>query len=146
MRVSLALAVYDGGGFRHREGDVIAVCPSGWQWGEMELRQYLIAELDLGAAVTRLDVAGLLQVQLYAQDRVADDGLLARTGKRRFQVPFAEVEKLVSLDSAKLLDETVIYQPLAGLTLPLAMVFDRFRTRTLNAQRFALLASARTSG
>jgi hypothetical protein len=112
----------------------------------MELRQYLIAEVDLGATVTQLDVATLLQVRLYAQDRVLDDGLFTATGKRRFGVPFAEIEKLAALDRGRLLDPTDPYQPLGGLVYPVTAIRDRFRARMLTAQRLSLLATARTSG
>jgi hypothetical protein len=160
MRVSVALAVQDKARVGSLEGDIIDVRPAGWIWGYDELKLFLIAEIDLGAAVPQLDIAQLLGVQLYAQDRVGDDAILQRTGKRRFRVLFSEIERLLPLDRAKLVDPAVIYQPLTEITpdpvthyrlralyaLPLTAIYDRFRNRALTTQRLNLLAAVRVNG
>lgn len=135
MKVSMALAVEDGGGTRHKAGDIIAVKPEGWQWGKEEVKRYLIVEVEL-PGITSIEEAQKLQLPLYESGTLDPDVHDVIVGKRRFQLPLDEIEKSVALDKQKLTDKSHVYQPLQGLTLTTDGVVDKvsakkFDTNTL---------------
>lgn len=131
MKVSIALATYDGEGTRHKAGDIIAVKPAGWQWGRKEVKEYLIAEVEL-PGISSLEEAEKLQLPLYENGTLDPEGNEVIIGKRRFQLPLEEIEKTIPLDREKLVDKGQEYQPLKDITLTSPSITDKVKAKVLD--------------
>lgn len=131
MIFSLALAVEDGGGLRHKAGDIIAVKPSGWQWGRQEVKRYLIAEVEL-PGISSLEEAEKLRLPLYENGTLDPEGNEVIIGKRRFQLPLEEIEKTIPLDREKLVNKEQEYQPLKDITLVSPSITDKVEAKVLD--------------
>jgi len=146
MKVSIAIAVQDKGAPRSNTGDIIAVEPSGWQWGTEEVKRFLILELDLGNTIVDIDKAQKLTVPQFATGErwwpeENPDGTLSVTitGKRRYHLPLAKLNSIatangVTLDWTKLRDIKQEYQPLKAIAInPVANVRDKVLGSNLTA-------------
>jgi hypothetical protein len=142
MDVSVAIAVKDEKElWRKKEGDIIAIKPSGWQWGSGEVKNHLILEMSFPEAKSMDEVIKLMMP--YYPDGKEEGVLIA---KRRYKVDInnlkTEVAKTtVSVDWKNVTDEKVAYQPLSvqsvavggtkvGLN-PYAMVYDKHETKII---------------
>lgn len=98
MKYSIAIAIRDeqdlaSGHKRKKQGDIIAVKPAGHQWGDKEVKEYLILEVDM--PTTNAET-------LIAQ---GDNG-----EKRKFKIPFSKLA-LSQEDLAKVEDPNIEFQP-----------------------------------
>jgi len=142
MIVSIALAVMDKDGIRSKEGDIICVRPAGWEWGTEERKRYLIVEVDLGNSITAIEDARKLEVpqletgDLWWPDSVDKNGNSVEQpkiiGKRRHNIPFADLDSKAVIDWKKVTDQTVDYQPLEKLTIPFTnLILDKIAAKRL---------------
>jgi hypothetical protein len=130
MKVSMALAVEDKDGIRHKAGDIIAVKPAGWEWGTEEVKRFLIVEVDL--PIRTMEEAERLQIPLYENGTLEPEGNETIIGKRRFQLPLEELEKTVTIDRTRLTDISQKYQPLEGVTVDSVGIVDKVETKTID--------------
>lgn len=146
MKVSMAIGVDSVSKFGKDEGRIVAVKPSGWQWGTEEVKQFLILELDLGTSITTIEDAQKLTVPHF------DNGALwwpdsdpenpnpppKILAKRRYSIPLtdlvAKTQTLgTTIDLTKVKDMTVKYQPVEKITIPFQdMVWDKVTSKKLD--------------
>lgn len=117
MLYSLAIATDDKpddlffGLKRKKQGDIIAVKPAGWQWGDKEVKEYLIVEVDLSMTQEEAEVSLIQQ---------GDKG-----EKRRFQIPFSKLPVLSTEDLVKVKDPTIEFQPFKKVVIDGKLIQDK---------------------
>ena len=143
MKVSIALAIKDeqdlpSGHKRKKEGDIIAVKPSGWEWGTEEVKRYLILEIDLGDSITTIEDAQKLTVSQFETGELwYPEETPKIIGKRRYKIPFTDLitkaQSLgISVDLGKIKDEKIAYQPLERVTISFVdMIQDKILIKKL---------------
>jgi hypothetical protein len=131
MKVSMAIATYDRPDIHHKEGDIIAIMPAGWQWGQEELRTYLILEMDLGLTIDTIEEARKLEVPFFEKGEIWwPDDIPKIIEKRRYKIPFTDLDTTAksagtTIDWAKV-KTTISYQPLQTKTVPFTdLVYDK---------------------
>jgi hypothetical protein len=110
-----------------KKGDIIAVKPYPWEWGEIEKRNYLVVVVDGIEA----DEAKKLQKPLF--DKEDFDPALEKPimmAKRKFNIDFNKLKSMETIDEEQLLDPNVVYQPLKNKTLVIAedgedLIYDK---------------------
>lgn len=105
---------------RAKAGDIVAVKPYPWQWGKMELQNYLIVIVN---NMTEEEAMQIME-PLYKDDgkgTLESPGVV--TGKRKFKLDIKKLKDniLPTLDETKLADQAkeTNYQPFkdAGITI-----------------------------
>ena len=99
---------------RKKEGDIIAVKPSPWQWGKKELDQYLIVTID---GLTKEEADKLCIPKFETGEDWWPSGELSQpniVAKRRFKISFDILKANFdnSIDLVKVRDKQIKYQPL----------------------------------
>lgn len=126
---------------RKKEGDIIAVKSTPWNWGTKELDQYLIITLD---GLTKEEAHKLCVPHFitgedwYPSDDLPQPKIIA---KRRFKIPLSIIQAgwLPSMDLERARDKTDTYQPLKETKIVLdtlesvAICFDKYK----NSFRYA---------
>lgn len=151
---SLAIAIKDeadlaSGHKRKKQGDIIAVCPDGWQWGTEEVKRYLIVRVDFGSTITLLKDAKKLAVPRFSDGSLWDTtGNKTVTEKRRYSIPMSDlVAKAatlgVTVDMAKVIDPSIEYQPVRTTTIPYAaMVQDKVLNKKIASSDITKIRAA----
>lgn len=144
MKISIALKLNDGGdgSLKATEGDIVAVCPSGWQWGTKEIEQYLIIELNLGTYVTALSHAKKFMSRnwnnaKFSPDTDADGSIISTAiHKCRFNISFDDLDIVaqslgITIDWKRVRDIEDNYQPFEGYTVPTSALLNLVKDKRL---------------
>ena len=129
MNISIAIAVFDKTGVRHKRGDIIAVRRYPWAWGVEEYKQYLIVPIDTLGKIRKHQVPKLMRALLLGggwdggDPSKGPDFTVPVVAKNRFQVPKAVVDQaqvyhgLPAIQWARVINLEDTYQPfLTNLT------------------------------
>ena len=98
---------------RKKEGDIIAVKPSPWQWGKKELDQYLIITID-GLTKEEADKLCIPQFETgedwWPSDELPQPKIIA---KRRFKISLDTLKSGFHpmIELGKIRDKNIKYQP-----------------------------------
>lgn len=128
MKWDLCIGTW-GNGHKTEDGDIIAVRPSGWQWGKKELTQYLIVVVD---GLSKEEANNLVSSQYEDGDKEKPI-----VNKRRFKIPLDIIGKgwVPDLDITAAKDKEIKYQPFldSNLTIDMtekvAVCFDKQLSR-----------------
>jgi len=118
-------------------GDILAVRPHPFDWGSVAITEgvIVIIESDKTLAELRSRYSSPLYDNGKTRDEMNSEAAIARNAgqpykfpasiaKRMFRIPMVKIKKLFGeLDTAKVKDETKIYQPFKSLT-PLISAYD----------------------
>jgi hypothetical protein len=142
MIVSVAIGIDSDPKFGKDEGRIVAVRPSGWEWGREEVKGFLILEIDLGTSINTIEDAQKLTVPhfdtgdlwwSFAEDKdgnpIDPPKILS---KRRYSIPFSDLDSLaksasITIDLAKIRSKSVEDQPLKDLAISPTTIFDKVK-------------------
>lgn len=140
MKVSLVVSIKDeqdleSGHKRKKAGDIIAVCPYPHEGGRVTRKTHLLVNVDLGSTITAIEDAKKLMIPHYETGEPwypEDTSQLKIIARNRYKIPLDELITKASvlgvvIDTAKMLDEKVDYQPLKNKTLTIVnLVQDKY--------------------
>ena len=152
MNISIAIAVRDEEeAHRKKQGDIMAIKPEGWQWGNKEVKNHLILEVALPVQAT-MELAQCLTTLYFDNGIVFYDGENPNViGKRRFNIDWSKLKIIlqqasIDVDWNRVEDVEDAYQPLSiqvaapggekTLIDPTKTVNDKYENRLIRASDF----------
>lgn len=107
---------------RAKAGDIVAVKPYPWNWGVMELRNYLIVIVENMTEEEAMEIMGPFYLN-DAKGTMEAPGVV--TGKRKFKLDIKKLKQniLPTLDEVKLSDQGKVenYQPFKDANVKIAI-------------------------
>jgi len=152
MDISIAVAVADEPeDNRKKQGDIIAIMPSGHQWSQGEICNHLILEVALPQQVTMDHVQALMTIYYSGGVLRWDTAPPPIVAKRRFKIDWNKLKTIVAaagiiVDWAKVENKAIPYSPLSQqdadpnsttkIIDPTKTVFDKYEARLIKAVDF----------